>query len=269
MDPPGQRSIDQADLVAATAQFAWPPAFSYLAVSVQDLMAADTLAAHPPRPGAHWLVAKRLARRSRPQTAHAVHPTGSHDRSQSASAGAIKRPNDDTKAHTTTGTAMTADRIRTASPSPAGAAPLVDRDQHGRRRGDEPGEEIDRRCRSDGAVRGEAFSACKARSDEDHGPETSPLLGRRHRHAHLGAVAHQAQEHSEVLGTRAGRRSNTATRITSAGPRQEAASSSATDVTVGDLSVSRIRQRPSYGRSSSRRDGFERGDVRGWIHPRN
>ena len=41
MDPPGQRSIDQADLVAATAQFAWPPAFSYLAVSVQDLMAAD------------------------------------------------------------------------------------------------------------------------------------------------------------------------------------------------------------------------------------
>lgn len=33
--------LDQADLVAATAQFSWPPAFSSLAVSVQDLMAAD------------------------------------------------------------------------------------------------------------------------------------------------------------------------------------------------------------------------------------
>ena len=38
---PGQRSIDLADLVAATAQFSWPPAFSSLPVSVQDLMAAD------------------------------------------------------------------------------------------------------------------------------------------------------------------------------------------------------------------------------------
>jgi hypothetical protein len=38
----GERSIDQADLVAATAQFSWPPAFSSLAVSVQDLMAADS-----------------------------------------------------------------------------------------------------------------------------------------------------------------------------------------------------------------------------------
>ncbi|HEV2808782.1 MAG TPA: hypothetical protein VGV93_00080, partial [Acidimicrobiales bacterium] len=42
--PPGQRSIGQADLVAATAQFSWPPAFSSLAVSVQDLMAADKAA---------------------------------------------------------------------------------------------------------------------------------------------------------------------------------------------------------------------------------
>lgn len=41
MDPPGQRSIDQADLVAASVQFSWPPAFSSLAVSVQDLTAAD------------------------------------------------------------------------------------------------------------------------------------------------------------------------------------------------------------------------------------
>lgn len=38
---PGQRSIDQENLVAATAQFSWPPAFSSLAVSVQDLMATD------------------------------------------------------------------------------------------------------------------------------------------------------------------------------------------------------------------------------------
>src|SRR5215207_10112852 len=45
VDPPGQRSIGKADLVAATAQFAWPPAFSFLAVSVQDLTAADTLTA--------------------------------------------------------------------------------------------------------------------------------------------------------------------------------------------------------------------------------
>jgi len=29
--------------VAATAQFSWPPAFSSLAVSVQVLMAADTI----------------------------------------------------------------------------------------------------------------------------------------------------------------------------------------------------------------------------------
>lgn len=50
---PGQRSIDQADLVAATAQsrgrqrsVSWPPAFSSLAVSVQVLMAADTLPPH-------------------------------------------------------------------------------------------------------------------------------------------------------------------------------------------------------------------------------
>ena len=42
MDPPGQRSIDKADLVAATAPFSWPPAFSSLAVSVQNLMATDT-----------------------------------------------------------------------------------------------------------------------------------------------------------------------------------------------------------------------------------
>jgi hypothetical protein len=42
VDPPGQRSIGKADLVAASAQFSWPPAFSFLAVSVQDLMAADT-----------------------------------------------------------------------------------------------------------------------------------------------------------------------------------------------------------------------------------
>ncbi|MGH9152951.1 MAG: hypothetical protein ACRD03_11255, partial [Acidimicrobiales bacterium] len=40
--PTGQRSIGKADLVAASAQFSWPPAFSSLAVSVQDLMAADT-----------------------------------------------------------------------------------------------------------------------------------------------------------------------------------------------------------------------------------
>jgi hypothetical protein len=42
VDPLGQRSIGKADLVAANAQFSWPPAFSFLAVSVQDLTAADT-----------------------------------------------------------------------------------------------------------------------------------------------------------------------------------------------------------------------------------
>lgn len=42
MDHRSKRSIGKADLVAATAQFSWPPAFSSLAVSVQVLMAADS-----------------------------------------------------------------------------------------------------------------------------------------------------------------------------------------------------------------------------------
>lgn len=54
MDPRGQRSIGKADLVAANAQFSWPPAFSSLAVSIQDLMAADRCC-RAPVPSAIWL----------------------------------------------------------------------------------------------------------------------------------------------------------------------------------------------------------------------
>ncbi len=43
VDPPGQRSIDKADLMSANGQFSWPPAGRFVAVYGQDLMAADTL----------------------------------------------------------------------------------------------------------------------------------------------------------------------------------------------------------------------------------
>ena len=41
VDPPGQRSIDKADLMSASGQFSWPPAGRFVAVYGQDLMAAD------------------------------------------------------------------------------------------------------------------------------------------------------------------------------------------------------------------------------------
>ncbi|MDQ3573848.1 MAG: hypothetical protein M3378_09945 [Actinomycetota bacterium] len=37
-----RRSGSYADLVAATAQFLWPPARGFVTVYAQDLMAADT-----------------------------------------------------------------------------------------------------------------------------------------------------------------------------------------------------------------------------------
>jgi len=40
--PTGVTVNNEAELVAATARFSWPLASSYLAVSVQDLMAADS-----------------------------------------------------------------------------------------------------------------------------------------------------------------------------------------------------------------------------------
>ena len=44
----GRRSINEAELMAASARFSCPSARGYLAVSVQDLMAADTRRAQSP-----------------------------------------------------------------------------------------------------------------------------------------------------------------------------------------------------------------------------
>jgi hypothetical protein len=41
VDATGVPVNNEAELVAASARFSWPPARDYLAVSVQDLMAAD------------------------------------------------------------------------------------------------------------------------------------------------------------------------------------------------------------------------------------
>ena len=43
VDPPGQRSIDDTDLMSASGQFPWPPAGRFVAVYGQDLMSADTV----------------------------------------------------------------------------------------------------------------------------------------------------------------------------------------------------------------------------------
>jgi len=45
--PTGVTVNNEAELVAATARFSWPLASSYLAVSVQDLMAADNAGTGP------------------------------------------------------------------------------------------------------------------------------------------------------------------------------------------------------------------------------
>ena len=55
VDATGATVDNEAELVAASARFSCPLAISYLAVSVQDLMAADTLGrsvslARPPNP---------------------------------------------------------------------------------------------------------------------------------------------------------------------------------------------------------------------------
>jgi len=51
--PTGVTVNNEAELVAATARFSWPLASSYLAVSVQDLMAADTKMCSPNTGGSH------------------------------------------------------------------------------------------------------------------------------------------------------------------------------------------------------------------------
>jgi hypothetical protein len=42
VDATGETVNNEAEPVAASARFSWPPARDHLAVSVQDLMAADT-----------------------------------------------------------------------------------------------------------------------------------------------------------------------------------------------------------------------------------